>query len=124
MCARLFKDLEFARWARRERLTDQMLQHAADEIERGLVDARLGGFLLKKRIARPGGGKRDGYRTIVAYREGVRLVFLFGFAKNETENITRAEQLALNKLGDVYMAYDEASIERMVRETLMIEVVR
>jgi hypothetical protein len=124
MCARLFKDIEFARWARKERLTDQMLQHAADEIERGLVDARLGGFLLKKRIARPGGGKRGGYRTIVAYRQGVRLVFLFGFAKNESENITRAEQLALSKLGDVYMAYDEAAIERMVHEALMNEVVR
>lgn len=51
-------------------------------------------------------------------------MFLFGFAKNETENITRAEQLALNKLGDVYMAYDEAIVERMVREALMNEVVR
>jgi hypothetical protein len=122
--ARVLEDLEFARWARKERLTEQMLRNAADEIERGQVDARLGGFLLKKRVARPGGGKRGGYRTIVAYRQGVRLVFLFGFAKDETENITRAEQLALGKLGDVYMAYDEASIERMVRETLMIEVVR
>jgi len=122
MRVRLLKDLEFARWARKERLTDQMLQHAADEIERGLVDARLGGFLLKKRVARAGGGKRGGYRTIVAYRQGVRLVFLFGFAKNETDNISRAEQLALGKLGDVYLAFDERTIDRMVRETLMIEV--
>lgn len=116
------KDLEFARWARKEHLTDRMLQDAADEIERGLVDAGLGGFLLKKRVARPGGGKRGGYRTIVAYRQGVRLVFLFGFAKNETDNITRAEQLALGKLGDVYLTYDERTIDRMVHDMLMIEV--
>jgi len=122
MPVRLLKDPEFAHWARKERLTDRMLQNAADEIERGLVDARLGGFLLKKRVARPGGGKRGGYRTIVAYRQGVGLVFPFGFAKNETDNITRAEQVALGKLGDVYLAYDEATIDRMVRETLMIEV--
>jgi hypothetical protein len=124
MRVRLLKDLEFARWARKERLTDEMLQHAADEIEHGLVDARLGGFLLKKRVARPGGGKRGGYRTIVAYRQGVRLVFLFGFAKNEADNITRTEHVALGKLGDVYLAYDERTIDRMVRETLMIEVAR
>lgn len=100
-----------------------MLQDAADEIERGLVDARLGGFLLKKWVARPGGGKRVGYRTILAYREGVRLVLLFGFAKNETDNITRAEHLALGKLGDVYLAYDETTINRMVHDKIMIEVV-
>jgi hypothetical protein len=122
MAVRLLKDLEFARWARKERVPDQMLQHAADEIERGLVDARLGGFLLKKRVARPGGGKRGGYRTIVAHRQGFRLVFLFGFAKNEADNITRTERVALGKLGDVYLGYDERTIDRMVRETLMIEV--
>jgi hypothetical protein len=124
MRVRLLKDLEFARWARKVRLTDEMLQHAADEIEHGLVDARLGGFLLKKRVARRGGGKRGGYRTIVAYQQGVRLVFLFGFAKNEADNITRTEHVALGKLGDVYLAYDERTIDRMVRETLMIEVAR
>ena len=91
MRVRVLKDLEFARWARKERLTDQMLYDAADEIERGLIDARLGGFLLKKRVARPGGGKRGGYRTIVAHRQGIRLVFLFGFAKNEADNVTRTE---------------------------------
>jgi hypothetical protein len=101
-----------------------MLRNAADEIERGLVDARLGGVLLKKRIARPGGGKRGGYRTIVAYHKGVRLIFLFGFAKNETANITRTEQLALGKLGELYLTYDDATIDRMVRERLLIEVMQ
>jgi hypothetical protein len=122
MRVRLRKDLEFSRWARKEHLADEMLQNAADEIERGLIDARLGGFLGKKRVARPGGGKRGGYRTIVAHRQGIRLVSLFGFAKNETDNITRAEQLALGKLGNVHLAYDERTVDRMVGETLMIEV--
>ncbi len=58
----------------------------------------------------------------MAYRQGVRLVFLFGFAKNETDDITRSEQVALSKLGEVYLTYDEATIDRMVRETLVIEV--
>jgi hypothetical protein len=122
MRVRLRKDLKFSRWARKEHLTDQMLQNATDEIERGLIDARLGGLLGKKRVASPGGGKRGGCRTIVAHRQGIRLVFLFGFAKNGTDNITWAEQLALGKLGDVHLAYDERTVDRMGRETLMIEV--
>ncbi len=122
MRVRLRKDLKFSRWARKEHLADQMLQNAADEIERGLIDARLGGLLGKKRVASPGGGKRGGCRTIVAHRQGIRLVFLFGFAKNEIDNVTSTELLALGKLGAVFLAYDERSVDRMVGETLMIEV--
>ena len=58
----------------------------------------------------------------MAHRQGIRLVFLFGFAKNEADNVTKTELLALGKLGDVYLGYDERAIDRMVRETLMIEV--
>ena len=50
------------------------------------------------------------------------MVFLFGFAKNEADNITRAEHVAFGKLGDVHLAYDDSTVDRMLRETLMIEV--
>ena len=36
----------------------------------GLIDANLGGEVLKKRVARKGQGKRGGYRVIVAARKG------------------------------------------------------
>ena len=122
MPVRLLKDPAFDRWARKERITDAMLRGAGDEIENGLIGARLGGFLLKKRIARPGGGKRGGCRTIVAYRQGNRLIFLHGFAKNEADNIDRRELLVLGKLGDQYLAYDDATIGRLVAARLLIEV--
>jgi hypothetical protein len=100
---RIFKDLEFHAWTLHEGVTDVVLCGAAAEIESGLVDARLGGFLIKKRVAAPGHGKRGGYRTIAAHRQGNRLVFLHGFAKNEKDNITKKEKLALQMLGDQYM---------------------
>lgn len=99
-----------------------MLCKAAAEIERGLVDARLGGFLLKKRVAAQGRGKRGGYRTILAYRQHDRLVFLHGFAKNETENIAKKEELALRKLGDVYMEYKDAKLSEMVADKSILEI--
>jgi hypothetical protein len=119
---RLLKDPTFSRWARKEGLTDRALCEAAKEIESGLVDARLGGFLIKKRVARPGEGKSGGYRTIVAHRQGSRLVFLHGFAKNETDNISKKERNALSKLGDVYLEYDEAAIRKVVASKQLIEV--
>jgi hypothetical protein len=66
MPARVFKVQEFRRWAKREGLTDASLREAAQEIEDGLIDAGLGGVLIKKRVAAAGRGKRGGYRTIAA----------------------------------------------------------
>jgi hypothetical protein len=123
MLVRLLKDPAFDRWARKASVTDGMLLRTAAEIESGLVNARLGGFLVKQRVARRGEGRRDGYRTIVAYRQGHRLVFLHGFAKNETENISRRELLVLAKLGEQYLAYDEATIGKLVAARLLIEVI-
>lgn len=122
MPVRLLKDPEFDRWARKVGLMDQALRAAADEIEKGLIDARLGGSLVKKRVARPGRGKRGGYRTILAHRQGVRLIFLHGFAKNETDNITKRERLALLALGDEYMGHAEQVIDELVAKQLLIEV--
>jgi len=118
------KDPAFERWARKAGVTDRMLRNAAEEIEKGLVDARLGGFLIKKRVGRPGEGKRSGYRTIVAYRQASRLVFLHGFAKSETDNVSKKEQQGLSRLGEVYLDYDEATIRRVVAAKQLIEVLR
>lgn len=66
------KRKDFARWQAGEKLPDDALCHAVKEMEHGLIDADLGGFLYKKRVARPGGGKSGGYRTIISARIGRR----------------------------------------------------
>jgi hypothetical protein len=54
---RIFRNKPFTRFARRSRLTDADLCEAVSNIERGLVDADLGGGVIKQRIARKGGRK-------------------------------------------------------------------
>jgi hypothetical protein len=122
MATRILKNRPFARWAAAESITDADLCLAAHEIESGLIEAKLGGFLLKKRIARKHGGKSGGFRTIVAYRQGSRLFFLFGFAKNERANITKEERKALLKLGDAYMGLSDKQLGGLVQEEKIIEV--
>ncbi|WP_281040952.1 type II toxin-antitoxin system RelE/ParE family toxin [Rhizobium sp. BK068] len=119
---RVLKDLEFEDWAGEYNVTDAMLCDAAKEIEAGLVDARLGGFLLKKRVAAPGRGKRGSYRTIVGHRQGDRLIFVHGFAKNETDNITKKEKEALRKLCDVYMLADDKKLAEMIEMKQILEI--
>ena len=84
---RIFKTKGLVRFARRERIADARLIQAIERAERGIIDADLGVGLIKQRIARPGQGRSGGYRVIVAYRVRGRAVFLYGFAKNDLDNI-------------------------------------
>ncbi|GAB6393029.1 MAG: type II toxin-antitoxin system RelE/ParE family toxin [Treponematales bacterium] len=63
------------------------------ELEAGRVDAGLGGSVYKQRVARQGGGKRGGYRVLLFFRSGERVIFYDGFAKSDLDNI-RDDQLA------------------------------
>ena len=49
MCS--FKTRYFSRWFRKAGLSDGSLCQAVDEMEKGLIDANLGGGVVKKRIA-------------------------------------------------------------------------
>src|ERR1039458_3396051 len=96
---KVFKTRWFARFARQEKIADDGLREAIERAERGLIDADLGGRLIKQRVARQGQGRSGGYRAIVAYRAASRAFFLHGFAKNDQENIAEDELIALRKFG-------------------------
>jgi hypothetical protein len=107
---RVFKVRWFARFARSERIDDASLSEAIERAERGLIDADLGGGLIKLRVARRGKGRSGGYRMIIAYRVKERAVFLYGFAKSERENIEADE---LEDLRLVARGWLDATSERI-----------
>ena len=106
----IYKIKAFSRFQRSQRLSDAALAEAVRRAEPGLVDADLGSGLIKQRIARPGQGKRGGYRTILVYRKGDRAVFLYGFAKNERDNIDPDELNYWRHIGQVWLGLDEAAM--------------
>jgi hypothetical protein len=122
MPVRILLELEFADWAANNDVTDAMLLKVAKEIEAGLVDARLGGFLLKKRMAAPGRGKRGGYRVILAHRQADRLIFLYGYAKNQREDITKVEMMALQQFAAVVMRADNNRLNDMIAKSTISEI--
>ena len=119
---RTFKTRVFARWARKEGVTDRALLAAVAEMESGLVDARLGGGLLKKRVGLPGGGKRGGARTIVAGNFRDRWIFLYGFTKNERENIDQKEERDLKRIGGALLQLDWTALKQMLEAGKLLEV--
>ncbi len=112
----------FARFRRREGISDAMLCDAVARAADGLIDADLGGGLIKQRVARKGQGKSGGFRTLIAFRSGERAVFLYGFAKNEVGNV-RPDQLAELKLyARGWLAMDDARVELALADGDLQEV--
>ena len=95
---RVFKTRHFSRWMRKTELADAALCKAVAEMEQGLIDADLGGGVVKKRVPLPGRGKSGGVRTLVATNRGDRWFFVFGFEKNERANISAGELEALQAI--------------------------
>ena len=111
---RIFKTKEFARFARRQGITDEVLCDAIDRAERGLIDADLGSSLIKQRVARPGQGRRSGYRTIIAYRDGIRSLFVMGFAKGKLDNIDDDDLARLKAFAGQVLSWNNAQVKRLL----------
>ena len=118
----MLKTRAFARWARRERLPDDSLLAAVEEMAAGLIDARLGGGVFKKRIAKSGQGKSGGYRVILASNLGDRWVFLYGFSKNERDNIDDDELRLTKRLAVVFLAMSEQTLSRAITAGELVEI--
>ena len=118
----VFRTKWFDRFARRERIADTLLLEAVARAERGLVDADLGGGVIKQRVARPGQGRSGGYRTIILLKAGTRAVFAYGFAKNDRGNIRDDELEALRALAAELLSYDEAALREAVEAKALMEV--
>jgi len=117
---RIFKTRWFARFAKREEIGDDRLADAIARAERGLIDADLGGGLIKQRVARPGKGKSGGYRTLIAYCSGERAVFLFGFAKSDSDNISSDHASELKAAAHDALVLSPSEIAtRLAAETLV-----
>ena len=119
---RAFKTRHFNRWMRKTELTDRALDDAVNEMVRGLIDADLGGGLVKKRLGLAGRGKRGGARTLVATNKGDRWFFVFGFEKNERANIQDDELAALQEIAAELLARTSRQLDAAVEDGTLYEV--
>ena len=119
---RVFKTKWFARFARRLGIADSKLVRAVREIEKGLIDADYGGDLIKKRVARDGGGKSGGYRNIVAYRSEEKCVFMFCFAKSDKGNLNINEVVQYKSASEIYLGFSDIGIAVALKKGELVEV--
>jgi hypothetical protein len=119
---RVFKTKPFARFARKARISDAILCDAIADATRGLIDADLGGGVVKQRVARQGAGKSGGFRTIILFRIHDRAIFVHGFAKSEQGNIRDDELAAFKMLAVEMMAYGADAIAKSIGNGTLTEV--
>lgn len=108
---------------RKTSLSDELLIRAIQEIDSSIIDAELGGNLLKKRIALPGSGKSGGARTIIATRFSGHWFFLYGFNKNERSNISKSELRALQEVATDLLDFHPGAINLALAKRELIEVI-
>ncbi len=118
----ILKSKVFDRFARKHDLTDADIRDAANDVMTGQADADLGGGVFKQRVARDGGGKSGGFRTVILYKHEGHAFFVYGFAKNERANIGPDELQAFKKLARLYAAWPAAKVNAAVATGELIEV--
>ena len=119
---RIFKNAWFERFARKQKLDDVALRDAIQRAERGLIDADLGGGVIKQRVARPGQGKSGGYRTIILYRQAHRAFFVYGFAKSQQSNISDEEKVAFKRAAQHILELSEEHLVELIHKGHFLEV--
>lgn len=121
---RVFKNAWFERFARKEKISAEALWEAVERAEQGQIDADLGGGVIKQRIARPGGGKSKGYRSIVLYRKDDKAFFVFGFPKSEQDNILEDEEVQFKKMAKQVLALTDEQLQLLIVKGQFEEVVK
>ncbi len=119
---RIYKNRWFAKFAIREGISDAALVAVVEQADSGLIDADLGGGLIKQRVAREGGGKSGSYRTLVFFRHAERAVFAFGFAKSSKANLNTVELRTYKQAAKIVLALTQVQIDIEVREGRLFEV--
>lgn len=120
--ARIFKSKSFSRFAKRAGISDAKLVEAITRAERGLIDADLGGGVIKQRIAREGGGRSGGFRTIIFFRSKNRAFFVHGFAKSEKDNLQPEELSAFKEAAKIVLALSEHQLQQAIEAGSFVTV--
>jgi len=121
---RVFKNAWFGRFARKEKISADALWDAVDRAEKGLLDADLGGGVIKQRIARPGEGKSKGYRSIVLYRKGDKAFFVYGFPKSDLGNIRDDEAEQFKRAAKMILTLSDDQICQLIENGQFEEVMK
>ena len=119
---RVFKNRWLTKFADRQGISDADLIEAVTRAESGLIDADLGGGVIKQRIARQGHGKIGGYRSLILFKHGSRAFVVYAFAKSNRENIDRHELQVYRETARFYLNYTDEELNALMTKGIIMEI--
>ena len=122
MRCRVFKTRGFDRWMRKTALHNENLCEGVSEMQSGLIDADLGGGVVKKRIALPGRGKRSGGRVLVGTNKSSKWFFIVGFEKSVRTNIDKNELQGLQDYSSDLLALNSQQLRDQLGIRALLEI--
>ncbi|WP_231495164.1 type II toxin-antitoxin system RelE/ParE family toxin [Bibersteinia trehalosi] len=120
---RIFKTKPFAKFAEKQKISDEQLIWAIQRAEQGLIDANLGSNIIKQRVARQAQGRSSGYRVLIFYKIRDNHFFVAGYAKNEQENLSDSELKTLKQMVSMYENYAEEKLNLLCAKGILIEII-
>jgi hypothetical protein len=112
----------FNKWAKKQKLSNEKLLLAIEDMQNNLSSVHLGGGLYKVRVSSESSGKSAAFRTIVVYKKDDRAVMVYGFMKKEQDNLSVNELKNLKKLSKDIVALSDEALARAIEKKVFIEI--
>lgn len=109
-----FESRWFKKWSKKNGLKKVDLLDALKRTINGSGVVNLGGYIYKIRIAKNGQGRSGGFRTILIFKKGKRSLFIYGFEKNDQDNIDKGTLADYKKFAVTLLNYTDDDINRLV----------
>ena len=112
----------FRKWAKKVELSNQSLIDSINDLETGLSTVDLGGHLFKVRVKSKHSGKSSSYRTIIAFKAEDIAIFIYGFRKNEKNNISKNELQYFKKLANDLLSLDSKQLAKAISTKVLFNL--
>ena len=99
-----------------------MLSSAQAVNENPEFSVSLGAGLYKIRIKRKHQGKSKGYRTLLIFKKDRLLLYVYGFSKNERDNIEPDELKLFKKLSKDILLMGDTEIHHQMKNGAFINL--
>ena len=113
--SRVFKTAWLAKASRKTGISDQHLCAAIEQVMQGQAD-NLGGGVFKKRL------NDNRHRSIILARGDRYWMFKYLFAKQDRDNIDKAELAAFRLLAKRYAGLTEVQVTELTNQKLFMEI--
>ena len=114
----------FSKWAKKQKISDDKLLSAIEDMQHNLSSVNLGGGLFKVRISSQSTGKSSGFRTIIVYRKDYRAVVVYGFKKNGQDNLTTDELKSFKILSKDILILTSKELDVAIEKSVFIPIRR